>query len=494
MFKITFPITLIIFIGTQCLLAQTPIDKGLAVINKNNLQSRVAFLSADWFEGRETTTPGAYMAADYLASLYQMASVAPAGKDSTYFQQVPMAIFGQSKQTELRIITSGSTRIFNQDRDIKVMASPVSYSIMAAVVWAGYGLDELNKKHAGKIIVRLLGLPGNASKEQKALNLMQLQTEKNKKALQSGVVAILEYDVDKPYSAIEAPLSPSHNPEKPVSAIYSRRYLLEEEVKTEIPVIKISKAVLQQLVANPDESLSEYFAKGVVPEISANAAFETTSDINYKSCRNVVARIEGSEHPEEIIVVGAHYDHLGSNQGFIWNGADDNASGAIGVTVIAEAFKATGIQPKRTVVFANWTAEERGLLGSRYFVNHFVKPERIIYYHNYDMIGRSVDAKKTDMAVSLLFTDTWTKAGALSTQFNKQYSLGLNIQLSPWDKPTGGSDNASFALRGIPIMWYHTGGHANYHMPDDHAEYIDWQKLEAIVKNSFLTLWELANE
>jgi Zn-dependent M28 family amino/carboxypeptidase len=161
---------------------------------------------------------------------------------------------------------------------------------------------------------------------------------------------------------------------------------------------------------------------------------------------------------------------------------------------IAKAFVATGVTPKRTVIFANWTAEERGLLGSRYFVDTFKEMDAVQYYHNFDMIGRSHNYNKPDSAVTLMYTKSWKQAEELCAKNNVEFNLGLKIHYSAWDNPTSGSDNASFARKNIPIMWFHTGGHESYHMPGDHSEKIDWQKYEAIVRTSFLTLWDLANE
>ena len=495
MLKKTSSLILLTALTWQVLQAQTPIDKGLATIHKNRLQSHLTFLSSDWFEGREATTQGAHMAADYLASLYQQADIDPAGDDSTYFQKVPLVMITQPTDASLVLSTPQRSLTFNYGQDFILPAPAISYTTSGNIAWAGYGIEgSQQKKQKDRIIFRLNGLPENASHEMQALKSTELTNLKNKMAAEAGVKAILEYDPTDPDLKNMPSQIGSQNPENPVSGIYSRRYMLPGEQTTEVPVVKISKNVAQQIIPNLDKQLDNWRRNGAIPAIEATATLHAKANNLHKSCRNVIARIEGSELPNEIIVVGAHYDHLGSYNGFIWNGADDNASGAIGVAAIAAAFKATGIQPKRTVIFANWTAEERGLLGSRYFVNNFNQIEKVICYHNYDMIGRSYDSKKTDMAVSLMFTKTWPKAEMLSDRFNKAHKLGLNIRFSPWDNPTSGSDNAFFAKRDIPIMWYHTGGHAEYHKPGDHAEHIDWQKLEAIIKNSFLTLWELANE
>lgn len=479
----------------QAQIAQNPVEKGLAIIHRDMLQSQLTYLSSDWFEGREASTKGAHMAADYLASLYHQAGLKPAGDDETFFQQVPLIINTKASEATLTLLTPQHNLAFILGHDFDLQTPSISYSISGSIDWVGYGNETiLAKKYAGKIVVRLNGLPENAPKELQALKTSELTTLKKKIASQANVKAILEYDLNDPYLKKLFKEQGTSNPEKPVSGIYSRQYLLPGEQTMEIPVVKISRNVMQQMIPNLDEQMAKWLEKGTSPAIQATAAIETKAATKITSCRNVIARMEGRELPDEIIVVGAHYDHLGSYNGFIWNGADDNASGAIGVAAIAAAFKATGIQPKRTIIFANWTAEERGLLGSRYFVNNYNQIDKVICYHNYDMIGRSYDPKKSDMAVSLMYSKTWPKAELLSDRFNKEHNLGLNIHFSPWDNPTSGSDNAYFAKLGIPIMWYHTGGHAEYHQPGDQAEHIDWQKLEAIIKNSFLTLWELANE
>jgi hypothetical protein len=473
--------------------AQSPVDRGLLVINKNSLQAQVGFLSSDWFKGREATTDGAYMAADYLASLYRQMGVTPAGDDSTYFQKVPLTVFESPAKPTLSVDKGGVTIRFKPGQEFSIPQVTMGYKINGKVAWMGYGttINSKTKELEGKVGLRLAGQPANQNLQPK-----ELEELKNKNLMNSGVIAMLEYDPEDPnlekhFKAGTQNQSPA---EKAVSGIYSKRLLLPGEVGMTTPVIKITKTVLSQLMQDADNQIGSFIASQKQPSVTGTVETGVRINAESKACRNVLAMIEGSEYPDEIIVVGGHYDHLGTYNGFIWNGADDNASGAIGTAMIAAAFKATGVKPKRTVIFANWTAEERGLLGSRYFVSKFKNTGRIKYYHNYDMIGRSYDFKKSDMAVAMMYTDTWKEAGELTTKFNKDYNLGLNINLSAWDNPVSGSDNASFARIGIPIMWYHTGGHPDYHQPGDHSDKIDWEKMESIIKNSFLTLWELANQ
>ena len=214
------------------------------------------------------------------------------------------------------------------------------------------------------------------------------------------------------------------------------------------------------------------------------------------SLRNVLAKIEG-KNPNEYVIVGAHYDHLGLDPLLdgdqIYNGADDNASGVAAVLQIARAFLATGVQPERTVIFAFWDGEEKGLLGSEFFVQSCSFVKQIKGYLNFDMIGRNNDESKPRHVV-YFYTEAHPVFGDWLKNDIKEYGLKLEPNYRPWDRPVGGSDNASFAERDIPVIWYHTDGHPDYHLPSDHADRINWEKTVDITKASFLNMWNLANE
>lgn len=214
------------------------------------------------------------------------------------------------------------------------------------------------------------------------------------------------------------------------------------------------------------------------------------------SMRNILGKIEG-KNPNEYVIIGAHYDHLGVDPMLegdqIYNGADDNASGVSAVLQIAKAFLATGEKPERTVIFAFWDGEEKGLLGSKYFVQNFPGIKKVKGYLNFDMIGRNNNEAKPTHVV-YFYTEAHPVFGDWLKSDIKKYNLNLTPDYRPWDKPVGGSDNASFALLDIPVIWYHTDGHPDYHMPSDHADKINWTKVVDITKASFLNMWNLANE
>lgn len=211
---------------------------------------------------------------------------------------------------------------------------------------------------------------------------------------------------------------------------------------------------------------------------------------------NVLAYIPG-KRSDEYVIVGAHFDHLGVDETLaddkIYNGADDNASGVSAVLQIARAFALSGEKPLRNVIFAFWDGEEKGLLGSKHFVQHCPFLKQIKGYLNFDMIGRN-NKHEQPQHVVYFYTAAHPAFGEWLKQDITRYGLQLQPDYRPWDNPVGGSDNASFARSGIPVIWYHTDGHPDYHQPSDHAALLNWEKVVEITKASFLNVWNLANE
>lgn len=211
---------------------------------------------------------------------------------------------------------------------------------------------------------------------------------------------------------------------------------------------------------------------------------------------NVLGMIPG-ERTDEYVVVGAHFDHLGIDETLaddkIYNGADDNASGVSAVMQIARAFQASGKKPLRNVIIAFWDGEEKGLLGSQYFMQHCDFVKEIKGYLNFDMIGRNHFPEQPEHVV-YFYTEAHPALGQWLKDDIARYKLKLKPDYRPWDRPVGGSDNASFAVHDIPIIWYHTDGHPDYHQPSDHADKLNWEKVVEITKASFLNAWNLANE
>lgn len=232
-------------------------------------------------------------------------------------------------------------------------------------------------------------------------------------------------------------------------------------------------------------------------EVHPDSIAKLKQEVHQKlSMRNVLGMIPG-KNTKEYVIVGAHFDHLGIDPALdgdqIYNGADDNASGVSAVLQIARAFLASGQQPERNVIFAFWDGEEKGLLGSKYFVQTCPFLSQIKGYLNFDMIGRNNKPQQPKQVV-YFYTAAHPVFGDWLKEDIRKYGLQLEPDYRAWENPIGGSDNGSFAKVGIPIIWYHTDGHPDYHQPSDHADRLNWDKIVEITKASFLNMWKMANE
>lgn len=223
-----------------------------------------------------------------------------------------------------------------------------------------------------------------------------------------------------------------------------------------------------------------------------------------KPTENVVAYIKGSEKPEEILVISSHYDHVGiDDQGNIYNGADDDGSGTVGILEIAEAFKKAskdGYTPKRSILFLNVTGEEKGLVGSKFYTDDPIFPlENTVANLNIDMIGRIDPAHKgNDNYIYLIGSDKLsTDLHELSENINSKYmNLELDYKYNDENDPNRfyyRSDHYNFAKNNIPIIFYFNGTHADYHKPTDTPDKIEYELLAKRAKLVFLTAWEIAN-
>ncbi|WP_430613021.1 M28 family metallopeptidase [Flavobacterium sp. JP2137] len=222
-----------------------------------------------------------------------------------------------------------------------------------------------------------------------------------------------------------------------------------------------------------------------------------------KDSENVVAYIRGSEFPEETLVISAHYDHMGIEFGETFYGADDNASGTVGVLEIARVFQEAvrnGFTPKRSILFLHVTGEEFGLHGSRFYVdNPLYSLENTIADLNIDMIGRRSDEYlEQGNYIYLVGSDRLSAdLHEVSEKINQTYSqLTLDYKYNVKGEPEQiyfRSDHYNFVRKGIPVIFYYNGPHADYHQPTDTADKIDYELLTKRVQLIFATAWELAN-
>ena len=217
---------------------------------------------------------------------------------------------------------------------------------------------------------------------------------------------------------------------------------------------------------------------------------------------NVLGYIEGSDLKDELIIITAHYDHLGKHDTLLFNGADDDGSGTVAIMEIAEAFmlaKRDGKGPRRSILIMPVSGEEKGLLGSKYYTDNPVFPlKKTIANLNIDMIGRIDNMHLDGNYVYLIGSDMLSKElHNISEEINKKHiGLELDYTYNTDDDPHRyyyRSDHYNFAKNNIPVIFYFNGVHEDYHKITDTIEKIDFNKIKKITRFVFLTAWELAN-
>ena len=224
---------------------------------------------------------------------------------------------------------------------------------------------------------------------------------------------------------------------------------------------------------------------------------------NLPDSENIWAYIEGSEKPNEVIVISAHYDHVGIKDGEVYNGADDDGSGTVALLEIAQAFaiaKKEGHGPKRSILFLHMTGEEHGLLGSSYYSEHPLFPmAKTITDINIDMIGRH-DEFHNDSSnyVYLIGSDYLsTDLYNICEDSNKKYvNLSIDYKFNDRADPNRfyyRSDHYNFAKNGVPSVFLFSGVHADYHKPTDEVDKIEFEALKKRTQLAFSIAWELAN-
>ncbi len=536
---------LLYFIVTSIGFSQEVIKKGLNVISEQSSKAILTYLASDWMEGREPGTKGHAIAADYLASMFQSYGLKPVSilndpysivdnrffPNNKYFQNFSLTKLKESNDHELSIVTRkgklSTEEYFNYKIDFVTsdFIGHPSRSLVGEIpiVFVGYGLVDEKAEYddykgidvKGKIVLRLRGYPGHndtssiAYKRFKIVRksfwqYMNFEYNKNKFAKQHGAIACIEVNIENEALSYQATNIYRYNWGRYESDTYLKdkfftlKYVLKDSLKKSLIGYTVSQRFANELTNETGISIADFertvknTLKPASQEIK-NKLLKINCKANFDliNCRNIIGMIEG-ENPNEIVVVGAHYDHLGKFNGIIYNGSDDNASGTIAVLEIAKACLATGVKPKRTILFAAWDAEEIGLLGSNYFVNNPTH-KKIIANVNFDMISRNPPNDSLKSFCSVSYTKPFEVFRTNTEKFITENNLNLKIQYNAEENPKYGTDSYSFAENNIPIICFETGIHKDYHKPSDHSSRANITKMTDIIRLGFLNVWELAN-
>ncbi len=507
----------LIFLTTYSLLAQqgAPYEQAEALaetITVQDLKTHLGTLASDEYEGRETGTPGQKKAADYIASIFEKWELPTIGTEGDYFQKIEFnAATWDTIQLTLNNEPVSHLRSFYASPQL----NPEHFdAVFEEILFLGYGIDDpaysdySGANVEGKAILIYGGEPFNkkgqyliSGNQEPSVWSLSLK-KKLEVAKENGVLAVLII---------------SSNFKKDLQA--ARRQLLNRSlqlgdgrVSDRYPAnCVISSTLAKDLI---DKRLNKVIkvrkkiqkrGKSKRLEVPTQLRLNLDKDLYQLSGENVMGFIEGSDPnlKDEVVVLSAHYDHLGKRGDAIYNGADDNASGTSTVLEVLEAFKeakSRGVGARRSVLGLLVSGEEKGLLGSKYYVENPVIPlEQLVVDINVDMVGR-VDKKHTGnpnyvyvIGSDRLSSDLHQINEDANSKFTK---LELDYTYNAEDDPNRfyyRSDHYNFAKNGIPSIFYFNGTHADYHRITDTAEKIEYEKMAKIGKLIFHTAWEIAN-
>ncbi|MFN8134227.1 MAG: M28 family peptidase [Bacteroidales bacterium] len=505
--NILFPAYLILVFQAG-LLAQTK-TQPVYPPKVNDFAPILNFLASPALEGRETGQQGGIVAAEYIASMMHYLGLKPyktnaelTYRPTDYFQEFKLlrqtagnasvdVIISKEQKPKLQLRAASDFRVFNLTQPLAVESVPV---------FAGYGIADpalgyndyagLNVK--GKIVLIMPGYPGQHDTASVAWKKFRATAENDdfdldKKcavAAKQGAAAVIIVNKAVLYPK-QTGTKPENNPvntepeyisagyslpkveSEPLSVCFRLNKKSSEKLALALGIdfIKAEKQVAEKLKFTPVDLKSKISlkAKPIVDTLLVN---------------NVIGKIQGRDSTQTIIL-GAHYDHLGKRGNIIYYGSDDNASGVAGLLALAKSWTQT--IPPCNIIFASWTAEEKGLIGSEYFASTLSSPDKVKLYINMDMISRSVaeDTARRQLSIGTRTTDNYLRE--LASQINNTLSHPFILDL--WDV-TGhsGSDYASFIAKNIPVMTYNTGLHNDYHTPRDIPAAADLTKMGDVLR------------
>ena len=454
-------------------------------ILKEDLHKDLAILASDEYEGRETARPGQKKAAKYILERFKEIGVEPGGKNSSFLQTFPV----DARNASNVFITINGLRL-ELLKDFYYMGDLKDTSLNnKELVFLGYGieehyeLDSIEKGYSdydgknveGKIVVIREGVPDRSRVKQSDWTSWRKKLELAKSKGAAGVITIKnKYDqgLERIAGIIENPNMQLHNPGKRKANAMPNIYISDSTASTFLSKISDSKI-----------------------SITVDIEEKLTSD-------NVLGYIEGTDLKEEIVIITAHYDHLGYDNGEVCNGADDDGSGTVSVIQLAKAFqkaKNNGNGPRRSILFMTVSGEEKGLWGSKYYSeNPIYDLEKTVVDLNIDMIGRRDDKHDHDNYLYIIGADRISEdLHLINEKVNDKYiKFDLDYTYNKASDPNQfyyRSDHYNFAKNGIPVIFYFSGTHEDYHKPSDDVEKIDFNKLQKTTRLVFYTAWEIAN-
>ena len=506
-------------------------------IRQDDLRADLFFVAGDSLRGRLTDTEENRASADFIRSRFERMGLKAAGPGGSFFQPYNLmtATVGDAAMNQLEIVSAdGVTRRLRLGQEFYPHRFSGSGTATGSLAFVGFGIsaphlgyDDYAGGVKGKIVLVLDHEPGERDPNSPFDGVVTSEPSSAwRKALAAqergavGVLFVSDVHNHQGTANFEA-AARSYWPDQPPRIL---NYTLAAWAdRIHIPVAQVSPAVAASLVTGTGRPLDDLAksaetVRGLAPIALAGTriVLHTAVDRHIVPDRNVVALLEGSDSrlKDEWVIVSAHYDHNGADGTQIFNGADDNGSGVVALIDIAEAYALAakeGRRPRRSILFASWNSEERGLLGAWAYTEQPLAPlNTIAAVLNMDMIGRNEEipvgggqrfaglevqtAESNSNALNLMAFSRVPDITAIVENANG--AIGLDLK-KRYDNNSSNllrrSDQWPFLQRGVAAMGFITGLHPDYHTQYDRPEKINYVKMEKIARLVYQASWDIAN-
>jgi len=515
-------ISFIIISSATCPAYSQKAGNPINLITATDLESYVTFLSSPLLKGRENGEAGLDIAAQYIASQAKLLGLKPANGNS-YFQPYTINKKSVDKgRKKIQIISSGKDTIsMNESFYNLYPTGPTDFAIDGEVVFAGYGIKSEKYKYndfdninaEDKILLIMDRAPISVENKKSVFEEPEWSSEMS---FQLKIGALIDLRakailiVPDPKSGFRSLIESSPG----LAGYLSSKVSLagEKEEKTNIfmaimpKIIFIDRSLADALLMGSGHTLEE-LQKNIDASIKPNSFLIPEKQLRItevtvteeKLLNNVAGYIEGSDPvlKDEVVVFSGHYDHIGASGNEINPGADDDASGCAALLSMAEAFQGLSKKPMRSILFLWVSGEEIGLYGSKSYVDKPLFPlEKTVADLNMDMIGRVKEAADSteDTPMSgpksvFVITDSQSKdLRAIADAVDKNSALDFDYSLSGRDHPLqlfARSDHFNFVSKNIPVLFFSSGIHSDYHTPRDVVEKLDFQKMELVTRTMY---------
>ena len=485
---------------------------------RRRLRADLEFLSSEALAGRASLSREAEIAARYIAADFARTGLQPAAGGS-YLQEFPLIAYTADPRQRVLTLTRGGVRkSFNAGSDFNGAFGRDVRIGPREVVFAGYGIsapeygydDYANVDATGKVVLMFDHEPQESDAQSvfggTGHTLHAGRAMKAANARRHGAAAVLiASEPLRDHPGLLERRASEINRDQPLRASAPTQTPDDE---MQIPVFSISDNVLAELLSALDRQPADLQREIDAslhprPAVLPDTMIELRSgnaETHRGTSLNVVGLLEGSDPTlkSETVLLTGHYDHLGVQNGRVYPGANDNASGTVAVMELARLFMAGGERPKRSLLFVVFGSEEQLMLGSYYYTAHPVRPlasTRAVL--NLDMIGRDEAGTSEDTSNSLNLVGTYYSADLLDAieRENRNVGLALDTKLDREHVVNAlfRCDHLPFLVAGIPAVWLFGGFHPGYHEPSDTVEKLNFSKMEKVVRLAYRVAAELAN-